>query len=62
MATTYVWEPLGGRATRMTLRSAGMPLGFSRLAAPFIALAMRRENRKDLSRLKRLLEAADGVS
>jgi hypothetical protein len=33
----------------------GEPAGFARLAAPMVATAMRA-NRKDLERLKRLLE------
>jgi hypothetical protein len=40
----------------MTLRNRGEPSGFSKLAAPLMAAAMRRANRKDLQRLKRLLE------
>jgi hypothetical protein len=57
METTYTWddEPDGG--TRMTLRNRGEPAGFSRLVAPLLAPAMRRANRKDLARLKRLLES-----
>jgi hypothetical protein len=43
-------------ATRMTLRNRGEPSGFSRLAAPFVATAVRRANRKDLEGLKRVLE------
>jgi uncharacterized membrane protein len=58
METTYTWEDTPGRATRMTLRSRGEPSGFSRLVAPFMARAVRRANRKDLERLKRLLESA----
>jgi hypothetical protein len=56
METTYTWQPLGERRTRMTLRNRGEPTGFSRVVAPFIAAAMRRANRKDLSLLKQLLE------
>jgi hypothetical protein len=41
----------------MTLRNRGTPSGFSSLAAPFMARAMRRANEKDLAALKRLLEA-----
>ena len=56
METTYTWEAVDSRRTRMTLRNRGTPTGFSRWAAPFMASAMRRANRKDLSHLKRLLE------
>jgi uncharacterized membrane protein len=58
METTYTWEPDGERRTRMTLRNRGEPSGFSQLVAPFMAAAMRRANRKDLERLKALLERA----
>jgi uncharacterized membrane protein len=55
METTYAWES-AGKKTRMTLRNRGTPTGFSRFVAPFMAWAMRRANKKDLSRLKGLLE------
>ena len=56
METTYAWADAAGGGTRMTLRNRGEPRGFSRLMAPFMAAAMRRANRKDLARLKTLLE------
>jgi len=56
METTYTWEPVGESRTRMTLRNRGEPSGFSKIVAPFMAAAMRRANRKDLDRLKALLE------
>ncbi len=56
METTYTWESTPEGGTRMTLRNRGSPAGFSRFAAPFMAMAMRRANRKDLERLKALLE------
>ena len=56
METTYTWQSADAGATRMTLRNRGEPAGFSRLAAPFMAAAMRHANRKDLARLKDLLE------
>ncbi len=56
METTYTWEAVPG-GTRMTLRNRGNPTGFSKLVAPFMAMAMRRANRKDLRALKNLLEA-----
>jgi uncharacterized protein YndB with AHSA1/START domain len=56
METTYTWAAAGERSTRMTLRNRGEPSGFVNLAAPFMAAAMRRANRKDLTRLKSILE------
>ena len=56
METTYTSEDDGSGGTRMTLRNRGEPSGFSGLAAPLLAGAMRRANRKDLERLKRILE------
>lgn len=56
MGTTYTWTRVGEGVTRMTLRNRGEPSGFSKLAAPVMAAAMRRANRKDLARLKALLE------
>lgn len=56
METTYTWETAAGGGTHMTLRNRGEPAGFSRFAAPFMAPAMRRANRKDLAALKAILE------
>ena len=56
METTYTWQRTAG-GTRMTLRNRGEPSGFSKLAGPVMAPAIRRANRKDLERLKQLLEA-----
>ena len=58
METTYSWQPAGESSTRMTLRNRGEPAGFSKLAGPFMAAAMRRANRKDLRKLRSILEAA----
>lgn len=57
METTYTWAEASG-GTRMTLRNRGQPSGFSRVAAPAMAAAMRRANRRDLERLKEILEGA----
>jgi uncharacterized membrane protein len=58
METTYTWRDEPGGATRMTLRNRGEPSGFSAVAAPLMAGAMRRANRQDLARLKALVEAS----
>lgn len=58
METTCTWQAVGDRSTRMTLRNRGEPAGFPRLAAPLMAAAMRRANRKDLRALRAILEAA----
>jgi hypothetical protein len=57
METTYTWEDTPHGSTRMTLRNRGEPTGFSRIAAPIMAKAMRRANRKDLQRIKKILES-----
>jgi uncharacterized membrane protein len=58
METTYSWEAVGPLSTRMTLRNRGEPKGFSKLMGPLLERAMRRANRKDLERLKQVLEGA----
>ena len=58
METTYTWEDTPAGGTRMVLRNRGIPAGFSKLAAPLMASAIRRANRKDLARLKAILEAS----
>jgi ligand-binding SRPBCC domain-containing protein len=61
METTYAWEDTASGATKMTLRNRGQPVGFSKVAAPIMTSAMRRANRKDLMRLKTILETSTGV-
>ena len=56
METTYIWSDTEAGGTHMTLRNRGEPAGFSRVAAPVMERAMRRANRKDLERLKEILE------
>lgn len=61
METTYSWSDTPSGGTRMALRNRGRPSGFSKVAAPVMGAAMRRANRKDLTRLKAILEAGDGA-
>jgi hypothetical protein len=54
--TVYTWEPLPDGRTRMTLRNRGRLRGIWRLASLLVAFVIRREQRKDLARLKRQVE------
>jgi uncharacterized protein YndB with AHSA1/START domain len=60
METTYTWTPTQEGFTRMTLRNRGNPSGSPSLMVRFMAGAMRRANRKDLARLKAVLEEGGG--
>ena len=57
MQTIYEWRDGDGGSTVMTLRNRGRPAGFSKLMAQLMMPAMRSANRKDLARLKAILEA-----
>ena len=56
METSYEWRSLAAARTEMTLRNRGTPRGFSVVLQPFMAIAMRAANHKDLARLRTLLE------
>jgi hypothetical protein len=56
METTYEWTDGPAGSTTMTLRNRDEPSGFSAIAAPTLAMAMKRANSKDLARLKSILE------
>jgi hypothetical protein len=62
MVTTYEFSDVGAAATRMTLRNAGTPRGFARIAARGMEGAMRSANEKDLQRLKTILESTPGTA
>jgi len=56
LETALGWQAIDEHTTRMTISNRGLPKGFSRLLAPFIALMLGFINRRDLKHLKRLLE------
>lgn len=57
METTYTWTAVDPHSTRMTLQNRGNPRGFSRLLAPFMSMMMKRANKKDLKKIKQLIES-----
>ena len=57
METTYTWGDGGDGATRMTLRNRGEPDDYT-VGVRLLAASIRRANRRDLRRLKKILETA----
>jgi len=57
METSYTFEKINDQWTRMTLRNRGYPTGFSKIFSPFMSMMMRRANKKDLQKLKSILES-----
>lgn len=68
METEYRWEDAAGEgppgaggpagATRMTIANRGEPAGFTGVFAPLMARAVRSANRKDLRKLREVLEGS----
>ncbi|MGP4038645.1 SRPBCC family protein [Gracilibacillus sp. D59] len=56
METIYTWHFVDDNRTQMVLRNKGKPSGFSKLFTPFMGMMIRRANRKDLQRIKEILE------
>ena len=56
METSYTFSETPSGATIVELRNRGRPSGFGTIVAPAMAGAMKRANRKDLARLKSILE------
>jgi uncharacterized membrane protein len=57
METTYTWSPAGENETRMNLRNRGGATGLMGLLGPLEAIAVRRATKKDLRRLRAILES-----
>ena len=57
METAYRWRDTASGGTHMSLRNRGNPSGFASVVTPLMAAAMRRANRRDLERLKSILES-----
>jgi len=56
METSYTFSETPSGATKVELRNRGRPSGFGTIVAPAMVGAMKRANRKDLARLKAILE------
>jgi uncharacterized membrane protein len=56
METTYSFKAIDGNTTEMKLRNRGTPSGFSKLVAPFMEMMMKKANRKDLKKIKSIIE------
>ena len=59
MKTIYTWHTIDDYKTHMKLQNSGFPSGFSKLFAPFLSLMIKKANKKDLLRLKELLEGGN---
>ncbi len=57
METTYIWEEITEGQTKMQLINAGNPSGFMAILQPFMKMAMRSANSRDLKKLKSILES-----
>jgi uncharacterized membrane protein len=61
METTYTWSAIDEGSTRMTLRNRGGATGLMGMLGPIEAIAVRRATRKDLRRLRAILESGPGT-
>jgi uncharacterized membrane protein len=58
METTYEFEPVTEAGCRVRLRNRGEPSGFAAFLTPFLSMAIRSANQKDLARLRTTVERA----
>jgi uncharacterized membrane protein len=59
METTYTFEAIDANTTKLKLHNRGQPSGFSKLFSPFMEMMMRKANKKDLQKIKDIIEALD---
>jgi len=59
MQTTYIWKRVDGATTQMRLQNTGTPSGFSKIFTPLMSLMMKKANKKDLKKIKSILENND---
>lgn len=57
METTYTWTAVDDRSAKMTLRNRGGATGLMGALGPLEAIAVRRATKKDLRRLRSILES-----
>src|SRR5262249_3233656 len=57
METTYLWIDGPGGSTVIALRTGGEAAGFSAIGSPMMAAGIRCNPRRDLQRLKQVLES-----
>ena len=55
--TTYTWRKETNDQTRMSLHNNGHLGGVLKLFSPFIKTMMRKENNRDLKKIKQILES-----
>ena len=58
MTTEYTWKSISGGSTDMDLRNSGSGSKFPRMIIPLVSYLMKKANRKDLARLKAILETS----
>jgi len=57
METRYTWVATHSNGTKMTLQNLGNPQGFASIAYPLVRMMINRQNKRDLKKLKSILES-----